>query len=251
MTDSQNGWPIVPDNSTGRAKLVDLDLPGDMPHHVYVLKGDVHTVFTWLVEQYHRRVEPIKPAACWGWNVRKIEGSNTWSNHSSATAVDLDAEDNPMGSGTTKKSMTPAQIAECHQLEEESGGVLHWGGDFGRNDPMHWEMRGSAAQVKVFADKIRKEEAMTPEDRKFFTDKLNGLQNAITEVQETVDGLTKPYTFATGGGEGTKVGEAMLRHGYPKKAGDQRTATWVNLQEMAQDIEDLKAQLNTPTPPTV
>src|SRR3990172_7726384 len=105
MPNSQNGWPIIPDNTEGRKQLTNLALPGKMPHKVYVLAGDVLTIAEWHTEQYHKRVEPIKPAGCWGWNVRKIGNGPDWSNHSSATAWDLNAPDNPDGV-PTKKVMT-------------------------------------------------------------------------------------------------------------------------------------------------
>jgi hypothetical protein len=65
-------WPVVPNTDAGRRKLADLVLPGTMDHPVRVLAGDVATIARWHVAEYHRRVEPIKPAGCWGWNVRKI-----------------------------------------------------------------------------------------------------------------------------------------------------------------------------------
>lgn len=159
MPDAQNGWPVVPNTDAGRRQLADLVLPGGtMPHTVRVLSGDVHTVFRWLVREYHRRVEPIKPAGCWGWNVRKIGNGPDWSNHAAACAVDLNAPDNPDGVPASQV-MTAAQIAACHALERESNDVLRWGGDY-RSDPdaMHWEIVGSPAQVTALAKKIRNEE---------------------------------------------------------------------------------------------
>lgn len=151
MTNSQNGWPVVAANACDRNPLIrDVTVPNG------VLAGDVAVIFRWLVKEYDRRVEPLQPGWCWGWFVKPIEGSSTISNHASATAIDLNAPANPMGQGTTKKSMTAAQIAECHRIEDESDNVLRWGGDFvSRNDPMHWEVVGSRAAVRQLADKIR------------------------------------------------------------------------------------------------
>lgn len=157
MATAQNGWPIVPDTTAGRRRLADLQLPGTMPHPVRVLAGDVATIARWHVAEYHRRVEPIKPAGCWGWNVRLIGDGPDWSNHAAACAWDLNAPDNPDGV-PTRKVMTPQQIHECHKLERESGGVLRWGGDWSDPDAMHWEIVGTPAQAAVFAEKIRNEE---------------------------------------------------------------------------------------------
>lgn len=158
MATAQNGWPVVPDTDAGRRKLADLVLPGGtMPHTVRVLAGDVATIARWHVAEYHRRVEPIEPAGCWGWNVRKIGNGPDWSNHSAACAWDLNAPDNPDGAPPTRV-MTTAQIAECHALERESDGVLRWGGDWSDPDPMHWEVVSTPAQAAVLAKKIRNEE---------------------------------------------------------------------------------------------
>jgi hypothetical protein len=132
-----------------------------MDHPVRVLDGDVATIARWHVREYHRRVEPIEPAGCWGWNVRKIGDGPDWSNHAAACAWDLNAPDNPDGVPTSKV-MTTRQIAECHALERESGGVLRWGGDWSDPDAMHWEIVGTRAQAAAFAKKIRNEEDDMP-----------------------------------------------------------------------------------------
>lgn len=146
---SQNGWPVASAGQQDERPLIrDVQVPNG------VLAGDVAYVFRWLAARYDRRVEKIVKGWCWGWFVKVIEGSSTISNHSSGTAVDINAPANPMGQGTTKRSMTPAQIAECHKLEDESDDVLRWGGDYvSRNDPMHWEIVGSRAAVRQFVAK--------------------------------------------------------------------------------------------------
>lgn len=164
MANSQNGWPIIPDNDAGRKHLTSLKMPGTMPHPVRVLSGDVATIAQWHVDQYRKRVEPLKPPGCWGWNVRKIGSGNDWSNHSSATAWDLNAPDNPDGARPSEV-MTAAQIAECHKLEQESDNVLRWGGDWSDPDPMHWEIIKGATAVAAFAKKIRKENPVAENPR--------------------------------------------------------------------------------------
>lgn len=154
MPNAQNGWPVIPDNEEGRKKLKNLTLPGNMDHPVRVLAGDVAVIAQWHVGQYHRRVEPIKPVGCWGWNVRKIGDGPDWSNHAAACAWDLNAPDNPDGAPPSKV-MTKKQIEECHKLEKESDGVLRWGGDWSDSDPMHWEIVGSRAQARKLAIRLK------------------------------------------------------------------------------------------------
>lgn len=205
MPKSQNGWPVVPRSAVDEEPLIrNVRVPNG------VLAGDVAVIFRWLAAQYDKRVEPLKSGQCWGWFVKQIEGSATISNHSSGTAVDFNAPDNPMGSGTTKRSMTAAQINTCHALEDESGGVLRWGGDFGRNDPMHWEIVGSRAACRAFVAKITakptpprevtmiKIDASLPVLRQGDRDDKLGGYNLITRVQRIVgaddDGIWGPGT---------------------------------------------------------
>lgn len=207
MPNSQNGWPVVPRSAVDEAPLIrNVKVPNG------VLKGDVAVIFRWLAAEYDRRVERLAAGECWGWYVKTIEGSASISNHSSATAVDFNAPDNPMGTGTTKRSMTAAQIATCHAIENESHGVLRWGGDFSRNDPMHWEIVGSRAAVRAFAAEIRNESTpprkvetvrftvQMPLLRQGDDDaKLPGY-NMITRIQQIVnvepDGIWGPKTTA-------------------------------------------------------
>jgi hypothetical protein len=65
-------------------------------------------------------------------NVRKIAGSNKWSNHSYGAAVDINSEENGFntGQGTIPKPVVAAFKSEG----------FAWGGDYrGRTDPMHFE----------------------------------------------------------------------------------------------------------------
>lgn len=205
MANSQNGWPIVPRSAVDELPLIrNVRVPNGM------LKGDVAIIFRWLAVQYDKRVEPIKSGQCWGWFVKVIEGSKTPSNHGSATAVDINAPDNPMGSGTTKRSMTSTQIATCHAIERESDGTLRWGGDFSRNDPMHWEIDASRAACRAFVARITGTQ-ITPRKVTYMKlevqmpvlregdrdDRLDGY-NLITRVQRIVgaddDGIWGPGT---------------------------------------------------------
>lgn len=242
MAESWNGWPLIVNDPAGRAKLSVLPSLAE-PNNVRVRAGDVLTVFQWLLEQYARRVEPIRPEWCWGYNYRKIEGTNTWSKHAYALAVDLNAPLNPMGV-PTHTVMTDRQISECHALERESDYVLRWGGDFTRPDAMHWEINQSPAAVKKLATKIRQGEAMTPEDRKFFTDKIDGIQKQIDGLRDTVEGMLVLKKFDDElGGVGSGVGNAVLGHGYPYLPGEDRGNLWVNLQRLAVEMQEIRKKL--------
>jgi len=64
-------------------------------------------------------------------NIRQIAGSNSWSNHSWACAVDL----SPATNGFNMKSTLSNIVVDAFKRQ----GAL-WGGDYkGRKDPMHFE----------------------------------------------------------------------------------------------------------------
>jgi hypothetical protein len=54
-------------------------------------------IFADLAARYHATVEPLVWPGCWGYALRPIKGTNTYSNHSSGTAIDLNAPAHPQG----------------------------------------------------------------------------------------------------------------------------------------------------------
>lgn len=67
-------------------------------------------------------------------NYRPIRGSSRLSCHAFAAAIDLDAEDLPLGHPNPSNGM-PAKIVDIFKSEH-----FFWGGDYnGRKDPMHFQ----------------------------------------------------------------------------------------------------------------
>lgn len=144
MPNSQNGWPV---HKTSDGLVPLRWITGR------VLPGDVFTVLDYFGEEFNRLVEPIDKASSWGHKYRTIVGSEAISNHSSATAIDLNAPKHPIGKSNTFNSAQRNTIRGILAVLE---GVVRWGGDYsGRKDDMHFEIVGSAAAVKRVADKIR------------------------------------------------------------------------------------------------
>lgn len=220
MANSQNGWPIATAAQQDRAPLIrNVTVPNG------VLAGDVAVVFRWLARQYDARVERLIPGWCWGWFVKVIEGSVVKSNHGSGTAVDFNAPDNPMAGGSTERSLTDAQIRECHEIEEESGGVLRWGGDFSRDDPMHWEIVATPARTKRFADEIRADVAGGEEFDDMTQDEFNRMLATGLKAAAKVDPLA---TLLARSGASTNKQE-------PEMARD--------LEEVKSDVAEVKTAL--------
>jgi hypothetical protein len=144
---SQNGWPVATAAQQDNGLYAGATFPNG------ALAGDVAFVFRWLITQLHTRVEKVKPGACWGWFVKPVAGQTTgYSNHSSGTAMDFNAEDHPLGAEST---FTTAQVAEIHAILAEADGVIRWGGDYsGRKDPMHFEVVKTPAAVKALRAKL-------------------------------------------------------------------------------------------------
>ncbi len=203
---SQNGWPVVDKPACDQGPFQGERFPNG------ILAGDVAVIARWQLARFAADVRPLKHGTCWGWYDKKIEGTGTVSNHASATAWDINADQLPMGT-MTRLVMSLAEIAACRAIVATAGGVLRWGGDYtGRPDAMHWEIVGTRAQVKAFADRIRastraKEAIMVtgswPAVGEGDDDALRDGYNVITRIQLLkridADGVWGPATTAAVG----------------------------------------------------
>lgn len=141
MATSQNGWTV----QNTKAKM--------WPHPKVgpILGGPVWVVLSAFLHRYEAEIEPIgKSSGCY--NKRHIAGSAKWSNHASATAVDLNWNRHPVGGQDTGYS---AQQVSALTALLKAFPVLRWGGP-AFNDPMHYEIKpgASRAQVKKLATKL-------------------------------------------------------------------------------------------------
>lgn len=81
------------------------------------------------------------------YNCRKISGTDTWSLHAYALAIDLNPTVNKYGSPL--RHDYPAEfIEDVENLETVSGAsVFQWGGRWGTPDAMHWQIDCSPADL--------------------------------------------------------------------------------------------------------
>lgn len=155
MATSYNGWPASKDPAAIGIKpfvVAGRDFPGG------VKGGDVHTVLMYVAAHYHWRVESLYCGDTarddWGYYYRAVAGSRKLSNHSSGTAIDVNATTNPQG---VAHSHTYAQEKTIRSILRECGGVVTWGRDFSTPDPMHFEIREGVtpSQVRAVARRLR------------------------------------------------------------------------------------------------
>ena len=161
MVNSYNGWEGIPNTSDPRLTVIE-PVPG---RKFRLRKGDVATVFDWLIKRYDAEVEDIQAGQLddWSYAYRAVRESTSLSNHASGTAVDLNSLKHPWQT-TAESNMTAAQIRACERLVADAGGVLRW---LRGHDPMHWEIQrmdrgGSPAQVAALAAKIRSGQETLP-----------------------------------------------------------------------------------------
>jgi hypothetical protein len=103
--------------------------------------------------EFHKLIEPIDEGALddWGYAFRPIRGqTEKLSNHSSGTAIDLNAPKHALGVIGT---FPPEKVPMIRALSKKYG--LKWGGDYqNRKDEMHWEIdltpeKASALIIKL------------------------------------------------------------------------------------------------------
>jgi hypothetical protein len=103
--------------------------------------------------QFHALIEPIDTGGLddWGYCYRMVRGTtDKLSNHSSGSAIDLNANVHKLGlAGTFPKEKVPMIQA----LAKKYG--LAWGGDYrGRKDEMHFELTLNPEQAKKLITKL-------------------------------------------------------------------------------------------------
>jgi hypothetical protein len=149
---SANGWPASKDKAEIGVKAY--------PVHGTTLKLQcaeaVAQLLIGFASEFDRLIEPIDGGSLddWGYCFRDIRGvTGKLSNHSSGTAIDLNASKHPLGQvGTFPNEKVPMIRA----LAKKYG--LIWGGDYRtRKDEMHFEIALPPAKVAALIAKLEKD----------------------------------------------------------------------------------------------
>ena len=149
MEKSQNGWPASKDQAA--IKIKSFPIKGtDIKIRCNELAGVILAAFA---AEFHTQVEPIDKGELddWGYNYRPVRGTtDKLSNHSSGTAIDLNATKHPLGKEHT---FTGVQEVKLKALVKKYG--LRWGGSYKtRKDEMHFEVIETPEQVKLRINKL-------------------------------------------------------------------------------------------------
>ena len=140
---SQNGWPASPDSKA--IKIKSYPIPGT-DIKVRVAEAAAPLLIHFAAE-FNERVEKIDKGELddWGFAFRMVRGSeDSLSNHSSGTALDLNARRHPLGKRDT---FTPEQkiiLDELCAKYKLRGGYTYKN----RPDDMHFEVIVSPGEAK-------------------------------------------------------------------------------------------------------
>jgi hypothetical protein len=143
MKKSQNGWPASPDQKEIGIKEFKIKNTDRKMR----LQKDAGVILAAFAAEFHAQVETIDEGVFddWAYAYREVRGSDTdLSNHSSGTAIDLNATKHPLHAENT---FTKQQAAKIRELCKKYG--LRWGGDYAkRKDEMHFEVIETPDEVK-------------------------------------------------------------------------------------------------------
>ena len=149
MESSYNGYPASKDPEAIKIKS-------------YQIKGtalklrcaeSVGPLLAAFASEFHELIEPLDVGALddWGYCYRMVRGETTkLSNHSSGTAIDLNASKHPLA----KVGTFPAEkVPMIRALAKKYG--LKWGGDYkSRADEMHFEIEVSPAKAAALISSL-------------------------------------------------------------------------------------------------
>jgi hypothetical protein len=110
-----------------------------------------------FAREFNELIEPLEGGALddWGYCYRDVRGvPGKLSNHSSGTAIDLNASKHPLGKVGT---FDAAKVPMIRALAKKYG--LTWGGDWARKDEMHFEIALSPEKVRALITKLGLENA--------------------------------------------------------------------------------------------
>ena len=152
MATSQNGWPAL---SSASSLLYSWNVPGPSRTKIKLRNGSGGFLLIHWATFFDSQIEDLDEPQLddWGYAYRPIRGFESGlSNHSSGTAMDLNATDHPLGKSDT---FTNSEEEKIHKVLSKYVGCVRWGGDYnGRKDEMHYELDRNIAECERVARKL-------------------------------------------------------------------------------------------------
>ena len=147
---SQNGWPASKEPEEIGVKSYPI------PGTTIKLRcaSACAPILVAFAAEFHQLVEPIDKGTLdsWGYAYRPIRGQTEGlSNHSSGSAIDLNADAHPLAKENT---FNTAQQAMIQSLIKKYS--LAWGGNYNhRKDDMHFEIKDTPVEVEALIKKLK------------------------------------------------------------------------------------------------
>ena len=145
---SYNGWPASKDQA--EIGIKSYLVPGTAIKLRCAEK--VAPLLVHFAAEFHELIEPLDVGALddWGYCYRDVRGvPGKLSNHSSGTAIDLNASRHSLNhAGTFEASKVPMLKALAKKY------ALTWGGEWTRRDEMHFEVSIDATRVAALIHKL-------------------------------------------------------------------------------------------------
>lgn len=174
MATSQNGYPALSPDSPKLYDWVIQPKNSSKPIILRMRNGSAGFILAHFVLWFAEVIEPVfgRILDDWAYAYRVIRGSATeLSNHSSATAVDLNATKHPLGRSNTYKAWQYAKIRARLILYR---GAIRAGLDYHtRKDEMHYEIN----KPLPYCEKVAKGLMRTPRGKRILAS--NPSQKAI------------------------------------------------------------------------
>jgi len=150
---STNGWTASKDRA--EIGIESFLIPGTKVK--LACAKSVAPLLIGFAAEFHKLIEPIDGGTLddWGYCYRDVRGrAGLLSNHSSGTAIDINATKHPLGKiGTFPNE----KVAMIRALAKKYG--LIWGGDYhARKDEMHFEIALTPAKVAALIVKLEQSE---------------------------------------------------------------------------------------------
>lgn len=136
---SENGWRMCNRDECERIYIEGAN--NDFLAAMIVRSGPAEVLLRAWAHWYHRNVEPLDRYRSgvgddWGWSATNDVPN---SNHLSGTALDFNASQYPWGRDASQV-MPRERIAKIREGLALFRGFIFWGQDWGRKDPMHYQV---------------------------------------------------------------------------------------------------------------